>query len=99
MMICRNGNVSFEQTDMGIVLTFNAAVSGIGQKFGISDHLVMADSVGTVNGEFYLYKVEAGNTPQILKDLFLSPDNVPSPFHPFLTQCDTYLMRFEDIVQ
>lgn len=98
LMLCRSGDVSFEQTDKGIVLTYNAAVSGMGPKFNRSSHTVMADAIGTVSGEFYLYKVEAGSAPRILKDLFFSPDGVPAPFHPFLTQYDTYLMRFDDIV-
>ena len=33
LIFCRQGNVSFEQTDRGIVLSYNAAVSGMGPKF------------------------------------------------------------------
>jgi hypothetical protein len=55
--------------------------------------------VGTVGGEFYLYRVEAGRVPAVLKDLFMAPETVQPPFRPFLKQYDTYLMRFSDIVQ
>ena len=36
-------------------------------------------------------------TPQLLRTLFDAPQQVAPPFHPFETQYDTYLMRFEDI--
>lgn len=98
LLVCDNGNVSFEQTDRGIVLTYNAAVSGEGPKFRRTAFPVIADKVGTVEGEFYLYRVDAGNLPALLSELFLQPEEVPVAFHPYETQYDTYLMRYEDIV-
>ncbi len=99
LIFCRQGNVSFEQTDRGIVLSYNAAVSGMGPKFARTAFPVLARQVGTVGGEFYLYRVEAGRMPAVLKDLFMAPETVQPPFRPFLKQYDTYLMRFSDIVQ
>ena len=98
LMFCRNGNISFEQTDRGIVLTYNAAVSGEGPKFSQTAFPVIAKEVGTVTGDFYLYRTDAGNMPQLLRDLFAHPQSIPAPFRPYETQYDTYLMRFEDIV-
>ena len=99
LIFCRQGNVSFEQTDRGIVLSYNAAVSGMGPKFARTAFPVLARQVGTVGGEFYLYRVEAERVPAVLKDLFMAPETVQPPFRPFLKQYDTYLMRFSDIVQ
>ena len=85
-------NLNFEQTDRGIVLTVNAAVSGQGPKFRRTAFPIPAGKVGA---RFRLYRVEAGVVPP----LFGSPSSVPAPFRPFITQYDTYLMRFADITQ
>ena len=98
LLVCNNGNVSFEQTDRGIVLTYNAAVSGEGPKFARTAFPVIANKVGTVSGDFYLYRIDKNKMPQLLRTLFLESKAVPLPYHPYETQYDTYLMRFEDII-
>ena len=98
LFVCHQKDVSFEQTDRGIVVTVNVAVSGQGPKFARTAFPVVAKNVGTVSGEFFLYRVEKGRLPQLLHDLFVPPSAVPSPLHPYETQYDTYLMRYEDIV-
>lgn len=99
LLFCQSGNISFEQTDRGIVLTYNVAVSGQGPKFARTAFPVVADKVGTVGGDFYLYRVEAGQFPPLLHRLFQHPDGIQSPCSPFKTQYDTYLMRYDDIVK
>ena len=98
LLVCRNGNVSFEQTDRGIVLTYNAAVAGEGPKFARTAFPVIAKELGTINGEFWLYRTDADKLPSLVKELFGAPCSIPAPFRPFETQYDTYLMRFEDIL-
>ena len=98
LLVCRNGNVSFEQTDRGIVLTYNAAVAGEGPKFARTAFPVIAKEVGTVGGEFWLYRTDADKLPLLVKELFDAPCSIPAPFRPFETQYDTYLMKFEDII-
>ena len=99
LLVCHQGDVSFEQTDRGIVVTVNVAVSGQGPKFSRTAFPIIAKNVGTVKGEFMLYRIEKGHIPQLLQDLFIPPSAIPSPRHPFETQYDTYLMRYEDIVE
>lgn len=99
LLICDNGNVNFEQTDRGIILTYNAAVAGEGPKFSRTAFPVIAKEVGTVGGDFYLYRIDKDKTPQLLRSLFAAPATVPAPYHPFETQYDTYLMKFEDILE
>ena len=98
LLLCNRGNVSFEQTDRGIVLSYNVAVSGLGPKFARTAFPVIAKQVGTVRGDFFLYRTDAGEMPEMLQTLFADPQSIPQPFRPFLTQYDTYLMRFDDIV-
>lgn len=98
LLICQNGNVSFEQTDRGIVLTYNAAVSGQGPKFRRTAFPIYANKVGTVQGDFYLYRVEAHRLPSLLNSLFQPASSIAAPFRPYETQYDTYLMRYADIV-
>ena len=99
LIVCDAANISFEQTDKGIVLTYNAAVSGQGPKSSRTKFPVIASQVGSVSGDFYLYKVEAGKTPEILNDLFLKPSEIEKPFNPYLTQYDTYLMRYDAVTK
>lgn len=98
LLVCNQANVSFEQTDRGIVLTYNAAVSGQGPKFACTAFPVIAKEVGTISGDFWLYRTDAGKMPELLKTLFVDPQTIPSPFNPFKTQYDTYLMKFDEIV-
>ena len=97
LLFCRQGNISFEQTDRGIVLTYNAVVAGEGPKFARTAFPVVAKQVGTASGEFWLYHVDADHVPQLIHQLFNHPRTIPEPFHPFETQYDTYLMRYSDI--
>ena len=97
LIVMNQGNVNFEQTDRGIVVSVNAAVAGQGPKFARTAFPVTAREVGTVNTDFYVYSVNAADMPSILRTLFAQPQAVPAPFSPFLTQYDTYLMRFDDI--
>ncbi len=90
---CKGGNVNFEQTDRGLVITVNAAVSGEGPKFGKTSFGVWSDKTGTHNGSFAIYRTDGSNVP----DSFVHPSEVAAPFRPFLTQYDTYLMRLQDI--
>ena len=99
LLFANRADISFEETDRGIVVSCNALVSGQGPKFARTAFPVIAGEVGTASGEFFLYRVDKDHVPQIVRDLFLSPDNVPEPLHPYVKQYDTYLMRFDDIVQ
>ena len=98
LLVCDKGNVSFEQTDQGIVLTYNVAVSGQGPKFARTAFPVIAKDTESVQGDFYLYRTDAANLPQVLRTLFARPETIAAPFRPYETQYDTYLMRFEDII-
>lgn len=94
LVVCDSANVNFEQTDLGLVLTYNCAVSGSGPKFAPTAFPVWASGVGSVKGRFALYRVSAGQR----LPLFMEPAGIPAPFKPFETQYDTYLMRYKDIV-
>lgn len=91
-------NISFEQTDRGIVVTCNAAVAGQGPKFAKTAFPITAKDMEEAEAECYLYRVKAGQAPMLLKQLFEQPALLPPPFKPFETQYDTYLMRYQDIV-
>ncbi len=92
-------NLNFEQTDRGIVLTVNAAVAGQGPKFSRTAFPVVSKDVGRLTGTFRMSRVEGGKLPPAFDCLFDDPQYLQKPFKPFLTQYDTYLMRYEDIVE
>ena len=87
--------LNFEQTDRGLVVTVNAAVSGQGPKFARTAFNGWKPGDGMVGASFRIYRVEAGSVPP----LFMPASEVPAPFRPFVTQYDTYLMRYADIAE
>ena len=99
LLFCDNGNISFEQTDRGIVISVNAAVSGQGPKFSRTAFPVTAKNVGSVSGSFYIYRTDASRLPDIIRRLFIPASVIPASFHPFETQYDTYLMKAEDVMK
>ena len=92
-------SLNFEQTDLGIVLTVNAAVSGQGPKFAKTHFPGWQKGDRPVSATFRSYYIKAKEMPQVLNRLFIRPQDIPAPFHPFETQYDTYLLKFEDIAK
>jgi beta-galactosidase len=92
-------NLNFEQTDRGIVLTVNAAVSGQGPKFAKTAFPGWRPGDGPVGAAFCFYYIKGDVWPDVLKRFFTPAADVPAPFRPFLTQYDTYLLRYETIKQ
>ena len=90
-------DINFEQTDRGIVMTVNAAVSGQGPKFAKTAFPGWKRGDAPVSASFRLYRIEGRQMPQTLRRLFLPASQVPAPFKPFLTQYDTYLLRYTNI--
>ena len=95
LIVCNDDNVNFEQTNRGIVVTVNGAVSGQGPKFAKTAFGVWSNKMGTKKGHFNIYRTKPGDQPL---PQFLPPQNTAKPFRPFQTQYDTYLMRFSDIM-
>ena len=90
-------DINFEQTDRGIVMTVNAAVSGQGPKFAKTAFRGWKRGDAPVSASFRFYRIDARQMPQAVRNLFLPASQVPAPFKPFLTQYDTYLLRYKDI--
>ena len=89
-------NMNFEQTDRGIVVTVNAAVSGQGPKFSRTAFPVTSKNTGTLQGTFRICAVKDNELPLAMSYILSQPK---APFKPFLTQYDTYLMRYDDITE
>ncbi len=89
-------NMNFEQTDRGIVVTVNAAVSGQGPKFARTAFPVTSKNTDTLHGTFRICAVKGNELPPAMSYLLSQPK---TPFKPFLTQYDTYLMRYDDITE
>ncbi len=98
LIFCDSGNISFEQTDRGIVLSYNAAVAGQGPKFSRTAFPIAAGNGFEARGTFYVYRVSADNQPAVISQLFGSASDVSKAFKPFETRYDTYLLRYEDIM-
>ena len=95
-------DINFEQTDRGIVVTVNAAVAGLGPKFAKTAFPTQQGGKAVAPGEpvsarFRIFPLKGSDMPQEVRRLFNAPSHVPQPLHPFASQYDTYLMRFNDV--
>ena len=90
-------SLNFEQTDRGIVLTVNAAVSGQGPKFAKTAFNGWKKGDGPVSASYRLYRITTNQCPPSVRRLFAPAADVPAPFRPFHTQYDTYLLKYKDI--
>lgn len=89
-------NMNFEQTDCGIVVSVNAAVSGQGPKFARTAFPVTSKNTDTLQGSFRICAVKNNELSPAMSYLLSQPK---TPFKPFKTQYDTYLMRYDDITE
>ena len=92
-------NLNFEQTDRGIALTVNASVSGQGPKFAKTHFPGWKSGDGPASATFRFYYIKGDAIPAVVKRYFAPAASVPAPFRPFLTQYDTYLLRYKDIAE
>ena len=90
-------DLNFEQTDRGVVMTVNAAVSGQGPKFAKTAFNGWKPEKGPVGATFRFYYIKGDVMPQVVKQIFAPASEVPAPFKPFLTQYDTYLLKYDKI--
>ena len=90
-------SLNFEQTDRGIILTVNAAVSGQGPKFAKTHFPGWQRGDKPVSATFRSYQIKAGEMPDVIRRFFIPACKVPAPLHPFETQYDTYLMKLSEI--
>ena len=98
-------SLNFEQTDRGIVLTVNAAVSGQGPKFAKTHFPGWQNGDPPVSATFQTYSIlsaavpaaSPAAVPAVSPSGFIPASQVPAPFRPFATQYDTYLLRYTDI--
>jgi beta-galactosidase len=98
LLVCDNDNVNFERTDQGIVVSFNTHVSGIGSKLRVTSFPVYAREITSISGNFSLYYIEGSNWNSLIKDLFVKPDEVKKAYTPFISVYDTYLKKFNIIL-
>ena len=87
-------SLNFEQTDQGIVVTVNAAVSGQGPKFAKTHFPGWQKVDKPVGATFQSYYIKADVMPEVVSRLFAPAADVPAPFRPFKTQYDTYLLKY-----
>ncbi len=87
-------NINFEQTDRGVVVSVNVAVSGQGPKFARTAFPVISRNTGTLHGRFKMYLVDVDAMTEKCRQFFVHPSKVAAPFTPFKTQYDTYLLRY-----
>ena len=97
MAICNAQAQEILETDIARHNFFYAGQSKQRRMFIVKDGQIIwsyQDQLG--RGEIYY---PAHRTDTCGKDLFVNPQTVPAPFHPFETQYDTYLLKYNDIKQ
>lgn len=98
LVIAPHSNINFEQTDKGIILSFNAVVSGLCGKLRETAYPVYTDDVEQISGNILFYPLSEGKWPEAITTLFKQPKDIEPSENPILSVYDTYLMKYLDIV-
>lgn len=100
LILSSDSNVNFEQTDSGIVLSVNSVVSGLCGKLRETAYSVYTDDVETISGSLRIFPLKEGIWPESLSYLFFdNPGASVKSWNPYITNYDTYLQKYEDVVQ
>lgn len=91
-------NVNFEETDKGILVSFNPVVSGMGRKGQVTMSPQYSQRIENIEGKVTAIPVEAGKWNQAMKQTFKDPASIDK-YAPFISVYDTYLRKLEDIMQ
>ena len=92
------GNVNFEYTDAGLVLSINDKVSGLCGKLRPTSFPVLSSADDPIRVSFVIVPVGGFDEwPAALRGLFVSPSEIPV-FNPFLTQYDTFNLPLSEIL-
>ncbi len=89
-------NIDLEETDQGVVVSFNPIVSGMGRKGQITSFPNYSQSMGTVSGSVKVIPVEGGHWSTAMNELFKKPSEIKK-FAPFISEYDTYLRNYSDV--
>ena len=92
------GNVNFEETDKGVLVSFNPVVSGMGRKGSITLFPQYSQDIESIDGKVLAIPVEAGKWNDAYSRLFVNPATI-GQFSPFISVYDTYLRKLEDIIE
>ncbi len=89
-------NVNFEETDQGIVVSFNPVVSGMGRKGQVTMFPQYSRKGMSISGEVRVIPVKAGKWSRSMRKTFRDPSTI-QVYSPFISVYDTYLRKLEDI--
>ena len=96
MFISNVTNINLEETDRGLVVSFDPVISGIGTKSGSTMDPQYSDNVGAVSGQVKVIPVKAGSWNAAMTSLFKAPSAI-ARYSPFIAVYDTYLRKFDEI--
>ena len=91
-------NVNFEETDEGMIVSFNPVVSGMGRKGSITLFPQYTQNTEKIAGSVKVVPVQAGCWKGSLDRTFSNPLNIGS-YSPFISVYDTYLRKLSDIIE
>lgn len=98
LVLAPNSNMGFEETDQGIILSVNPAVSGLCGKLRATAYPVFSEDITDLESEVYIFPVDEHHQPGNLFNVF-SRIQQHKAFTPFLTQYDNYVLRLHDILE
>lgn len=98
-LIAPHSNINFEQTDKGVVLSINSVVSGLCGKLRETAYPVYVDNVLELTGQVVIIPLQASKWQEVFTYLFKQPEYIEKRDNPFMSQYDTYLLKYSDIVE
>jgi len=85
---CNNADICVERTPEGLLLSYNALVSGRYNKNNMPDIVYYASKVKEIKGNFSIIPVNANKTPEMLLKMFGNLSTKATPFKPFYHSYD-----------
>lgn len=98
LFLSSTGNVNFEETDRGFLVSFSPVVSGMGRKGSITMFPKYSQNIDSISGNVLAIPVEAGKWNEALKRTFSDPAKI-GKYAPFISVYDTYLRKLSDIIE
>ena len=99
LIVCPNGNANFEETNQGIIISINTVVSGLCGKLRNTAFPVYTDDIEKLKGKVTLIPFKKETLPILISDLLKNANEKGGNENPFLSVYDTYLKRYEDIIE
>ena len=97
LFICEGCSVNLEETDQGVIVTFNDIVSGLCGKLRKTAFPIYSEDVEEISVSVTMIPFDCNSCPEETASYFEDPSRIVAE-NPFITQYDTFVLPLEEIL-